>query len=74
MSVYRRVTVFLLLLFLVTIVAQASTTSVYYTPKGGKYHVQTCRTIKKSKQVLETTIESAKKMGLEACNVCHPGK
>ena len=72
----RKAAVALLILFLVAIMASAQATSkaVYYTPKGGKYHLQTCRTLKKSKVVLETTLEDAKKMGLQACQVCHPGE
>jgi hypothetical protein len=62
----------LLILIVGAVLAQASTTTVYYTPKGGKYHTQNCRTLKKSKVVLERTVDQVKEMGLVACQVCNP--
>lgn len=45
-------------------------TIVYITPSGTKYHIDGCRTIKKSKQAI--TLKEAKARGYTACKVCHP--
>jgi hypothetical protein len=70
----RITTAFILAIFAALLVAQSSSRLVYATPKGEKYHLQSCRTLKKSKTVEAITIEEAKERGLEACKVCKPGE
>ncbi|MDR1043314.1 MAG: MBL fold metallo-hydrolase [Clostridiales Family XIII bacterium] len=43
---------------------------VYVTNTGGKYHVDGCRYLKKSK--IEISLSHAKNQGYEPCSVCHP--
>ncbi len=45
---------------------------VYWTPNGGKYHASSsCRTLKKSKTIIQGTVEEAKAAGKDAlCKVC----
>ena len=51
-------------------VKKASTKKVYITASGGKYHVKSCRTIKRSKSITSITIKSAKSRGYKPCKVC----
>ena len=46
--------------------------AVYVTSSGKKYHVRSCRTIARSKQVSELTVEQARARGYEPCKVCAP--
>lgn len=39
---------------------------------GKKYHERTCRTLSRSKQISELTVEQAKARGYEPCKVCNP--
>lgn len=50
----------------------AATGKVYVTPSGAKYHVRSCRTLSRSKQVSELTVEQARAKGYEPCKVCNP--
>ena len=61
-----------LALLVFSLAAQSTAATVYYTPKGKAYHVESCRTLKKSKSVLSCTLAEAKEMGLSACKVCKP--
>jgi hypothetical protein len=65
----------LLILFITTISANTtvaqSTTKVYTTEHGEKYHKTNCRYLTKSK--IETTLNEAKTVGFTACKVCKPG-
>lgn len=45
---------------------------VYVTPKGAKYHLKTCRTLKNSNEVIEINLEDAKSKGYKPCKVCKP--
>ena len=73
MTRLRPILPILILAFLVfSLAAQSTATLVYYTPKGKAYHVESCRTLKKSKSVLSCTVAEAKGMGLSACKVCKP--
>lgn len=45
---------------------------VYVTPKGKKYHRRDCRTLSRSKTVIEMTREEAEASGRDSCNVCNP--
>ncbi len=45
---------------------------VYATAKGKKYHCKNCRTLKKSKTLVELTISQAKQKGLNPCKICNP--
>jgi len=69
----RRLLPILLLAFSVLVFAEESR-MVYVTPKGAKYHLADCRTLKKSKDVSAITIEEAKAQGYEPCKVCKPGE
>ena len=61
----------LLMLFLAALLFAQSSTNVYVTAKGKKYHTATCRTIKNS-TVTELTKEQAVQAGYEPCGVCKP--
>lgn len=50
----------------------AATGKVYVTPSGKKYHERTCRTLSRSRQISELTVEQAKARGYEPCKVCNP--
>ena len=50
----------------------ATTGKVYVTPSGAKYHERTCRTLSRSKQVTELTVEQARAKGYEPCKVFNP--
>jgi lipocalin len=39
---------------------------------GKKYHLESCRTLRKSTKI-EITIEDAKERGYTSCGVCSPG-
>lgn len=61
-----------ILLFLVSfsVVAQTTSTKVYTTTTGTKYHKSSCRHLAKSK--IETTLAKAKAAKYTACKVCKP--
>jgi competence protein ComEC len=44
--------------------------TVYITDSGTKYHIESCRTLKKSKHAI--TLKEAKAKGYTACGICHP--
>ena len=64
----------LLIVFLFTLsinaFAQVTTTTVYTTTNGTKYHKINCKYLTKSK--IETTLAKAKEAKYEACKVCKP--
>ncbi len=66
------------LLFTVIFIAAAmlfaATGTVFVTASGKKYHRRDCRTLSRSKQLIELTIEQAKAKGYEPCKVCNPGE
>ena len=51
-------------------IKKASGKKVYITASGGKYHIKSCRTIKRSKSITSITIKSAKSRGYKPCKVC----
>lgn len=46
--------------------------TVVVTPKGKKYHYQSCRTVKG--KYTRLTIEQARQKGYKPCGVCKPPK
>lgn len=46
--------------------------TVYKTPSGKKYHLESCRMVKNVSE--EVTIEEAVKLGLEPCSICKAPK
>ncbi|MBQ7733781.1 MAG: DUF4102 domain-containing protein [Synergistaceae bacterium] len=60
-----------LLSFPQTVRASDSDT-VVVTPKGKKYHYQSCRTVKG--KYTRLTVEQARKKGYKPCGVCNPPK
>lgn len=44
--------------------------SVYLTQTGSKYHVESCRTLKRSKHLTKVSVKNAKSRGYKACKVC----
>lgn len=44
--------------------------SVYKTPSGKKYHLETCKMVKNVSQKL--TLREAAELGLEPCKICRP--
>ena len=44
--------------------------TVYKTPSGKKYHLESCRMVKNVSE--EITIEEALRLGLEPCGICKP--
>lgn len=63
--------IFLLVFFWGFVIAQSNLT-VFVTSTGKKYHYKNCRTISKSKNVTELSIEIAKEKGYKPCKVCKP--
>ena len=61
---------FALLLITALLFAQSST-NVYITTKGKKFHTKYCKTIKNS-SVTELSREQALQMGYTPCGVCKP--
>lgn len=60
-----------LLVFASLIFAQSSS-KVYVTSSGKKYHTAYCRTISKSKNIKAMDKDAAKRAGYTACKVCNP--
>lgn len=52
-------------------VADESSSIVYVTPNGEKYHTEKCRMIKESDKI-DLTIAEAEEKGYEPCGICHP--
>lgn len=57
------------------VVAQApkptpQSATVYITKTGEKYHLGSCRSLRKSR--IETTVAEAKRRGFTACKICKP--
>lgn len=53
-------------------IAAKSSTTVYITRTGAKYHQETCRHLKKSKKAI--SLQVAKTRGYTPCKVCRPPK
>ena len=54
-------------------VQAAGTDIVCVAPTGDKYHKQNCRTLSRSKNLRQLTIDQALASGYTACKVCSPG-
>jgi len=67
----KKLSVLILLVFISLMFAQSST-KVYVTSSGKKYHLLNCSTIKNSKNLKAMDKEAAKKAGYTACKVCNP--
>lgn len=52
-------------------VAEESSSVVYVTPNGEKYHTEKCRMIKDSEKAA-LNITEAEEKGYEPCGICHP--
>lgn len=61
-----RILVFISLFFTLNIGAQ----TVYRTPSGTKYHLQSCRMVNNTSALL--SVEKAQKSGLSPCKICNP--
>lgn len=46
--------------------------TVYITRTGAKYHYRNCRTLARSRQIYEISVQEAKNRGYTACKVCRP--
>jgi hypothetical protein len=44
--------------------------TVYITRTGNKYHLENCRTLRKTK--IPVKLKDAVKAGYEPCKICHP--
>lgn len=62
-----RFTILLLLLFTGL---ESPAQSVYKTPSGKKYHLETCKTVKNVSQKI--TLQEAAELGLKPCKICKP--
>lgn len=61
-----------LLIFAVTIFYADEGEAVYFTQSGKKYHSSTsCRSLARSKNILNCSLDEAKKKGLEPCKFCY---
>ncbi len=59
-------------IFAVIMAAFAASNKVYYVRDGKRYHSSAhCRTLARSKNIQETTLEEAKEKGLTPCKVCY---
>lgn len=67
----KKLIILILLVFVSFIFAQSST-KVYVTSSGKKYHTAYCKTISKSKNIRSMELEKAKLSGYTACKICHP--
>jgi endonuclease YncB( thermonuclease family) len=45
---------------------------VFLDPDGERFHLRSCRTLSRSKTVVEMTVQEALARGKTACPVCHP--
>lgn len=54
-------------------VQAAGTDIVYVAPSGNKYHKHNCRTLSRSKNLTQLTIDQALANGYTPCKVCSPG-
>lgn len=44
--------------------------SVFLTQTGSKYHLKSCRTLKRSKHLTKVSVKKARARGYSACKVC----
>ena len=60
-------------IFLITVMLVFSATkTVYCTPSGKSYHsTRACKTLARSKSVIEISLENAQAKNLKPCKVCH---
>lgn len=61
---------FVFILFVLISMVFAASRTVYVTQTGKKYHSADCRTLSRSKNLIQLNIEEAKKRGYTACGVC----
>lgn len=68
----KRITALFFIFFMLTTIAlfAAGSSLVYVTPNGKKYHKKYCRTLSKSKQITELTLQEAEKKGYTHCKIC----
>lgn len=62
--------VFVLLVLFAVIFAETEVKTVFVTEKGKKYHSENCRTLAKSKDLIQLTLEEAIEKGYKVCKVC----
>jgi hypothetical protein len=62
----KSIKIFLLLFFSITVQSQ----TVYKTPSGKKYHLESCRMVTNVSKA--TTINGAVEIGLTPCKICKP--
>lgn len=55
----KKITSTFILFALILVTIYAATSKVYVTPNGKKYHERTCRTLARSKQIIELSVEDA---------------
>jgi competence protein ComEC len=68
---YAAVLILSLGLLTTTLAAKSdSQVTVYITKTGEKYHMGSCRYLKKSK--IAVTLKEVKEQGYDACSVCDP--
>lgn len=64
--------VFVVGLLIFTVATFYANEVVYFTQSGKKYHSETsCRSLARSKNILNCSLEEAKKRGLEPCKFCY---
>lgn len=61
---------FIFVLFVLVSVIFAASRTVYVTKTGKKYHSEGCRTLSRSKNLIQLDVEEAKRRGYTACEVC----
>lgn len=60
------------ILILLLISYSASSQSIFKTPSGEKYHLETCRMVENvSRQITEA---EANELGLQPCKICKPNR
>lgn len=68
----KRISALFIIFFMLTTIAlfAAGASLVYVTPNGKKYHKKHCRTLTKSKQITELTLQEAEKKDYTPCKIC----
>ena len=68
----KQLKAFFVILLIAVMAMYAATGRVCVTKTGKKYHRYDCKTLARSTQITELTIEQAKARGYEPCKVCNP--
>lgn len=68
----KQLKAFFVILLIAVMAMYAATDRVCVTKTGKKYHRHDCKTLARSTQITELTIEQAKARGYEPCKVCNP--